>query len=93
MALLDAYYSDQSLYDGIQFESNTVTPEEELVQVKGYLTENQFIALFDSGFQRSYISVKLIKEFGITPDEWKSSTVEITYGNKETRESSALIFP
>jgi len=47
---------------------------------------SQFTALIDLGSQGSFISAKLMKNFEITPDEWKSSTVKITCGNKETSE-------
>jgi len=55
------YYSEQSLYDAIEYESNSV--QEEIVKVKGSFREHQFTALFDSGSRRSYTYTKRMKDF------------------------------
>ena len=48
---------------------------------------NQYTALIDSGSQRTYITSQVMKDLGITINDWNPSSVKITYGNKQTSES------
>ena len=68
-----------------------LSAQEELIKVGANILGNQYTALIDSGSQRTYITSQVMKDLGITSNDWNPSSVKITYGNKQTSESKGSI--